>query len=108
MIELDKDPTELRESWTARVRSGTALLDGLVLALLGALLLPLIVGPFWLAYSFALDGEYAAACFVGSLFGLFALVAIRAVRRGEFGPGVLGLALALLGGLFVLAKLFSR
>lgn len=84
------------------------MLDGVILVLLAAMLLPLIVGPFVLMYSLAIDGAYAGAAFIGSLFGLLTLVAIRAVRRGEFGPGVLGLILALLAGMVFAANVLPR
>ena len=108
MSEPNKGSPAPDQSWHEWLRKGAGLLDGVILVLLGAMLLPLIVGPFVLMYSLAIDGAYAGAAFIGFLFGLLALVVIRAVRRGEFGPGVLGLVLALLAGMVVVAKMLPR
>jgi len=94
--------------WVARVRSGERVLDGVILVLLGAMLLPLVVGPFVAVYEFAINGQYPAAFFIGSLFGCLALVAIRAVRRGEFGPGVFFLGVGLLVGIALLGAVLSK
>ena len=96
------------QPWREWLRRGAGLLDGVILVLLGAMLLPLIVGPLVLMYSLAIDGAYAGAAFIGSLYVLLALVAIRAVRRGEFGPGVLGLILVLVVGMVVVANVLPR
>lgn len=98
--------TQAGQPWVVRVRSGERLLDSAILVILAALLLPLVVGPFVAAYQFAIDGQYAAAFFIVSLFGCLALVAIRAVRRGEFGPGIFFLAVALIAGVALLGWLF--
>jgi hypothetical protein len=100
--------TQAEPPWVARVRSVERLLDGAILVILGALLLPLVVGPFVAAYQFASDGQYAGALFIVSLFGCLALVAIRAVRRGEFGPGVFFLGVGLIAGVALLAAALSR
>ncbi len=101
-------PERAKLPWVVRVRSAEAVLDGLILVLLAALLLPLIVGPFVVAYAFAANGQYAAACLVASLFGCLTLVAIRAVRRGEFGPGIFAFAVVLVAGMLLLAALLRR
>jgi len=100
--------TQAAQSWIARVRSGEHVLDSVILVLLAALLLPLVVGPFIVAYEFAIHGQYAAALFIVCLFGCLALVAIRAVRRGEFGPGVLFFGIGLLAGAALLGAALSK
>jgi hypothetical protein len=84
-----------RASRLARLRSGLGGLDILVGVLLGVMLLPLIAGPFVLVYEFAKAGAYTHAGVVGSVFAACVGLVVRAVRRGEFGPGVFGAAVAL-------------
>ena len=96
------------QSWVERVRSGERLANGALVVILALFLLPLVVGPFVAAWQFAIDGQYAGALFIVSLFGCLALVAIRAVRRGEFGPGVFFLAVGLIVGAVLLGAVLSR
>jgi hypothetical protein len=95
-------------SWLERVRSGERLANGAIVVILALFLLPLIVGPFVAAWQFAIEGQYAGALFILSVFGCLALVAIRAVRRGELGPGVFFLAVGLIVGAALLAAVFAR
>jgi hypothetical protein len=96
------------QSWMDRMRSGERLANGAIVVILALFLLPLVVGPFVAAWQFARAGQYAGALFIVSLFGCLALVAIRAVRRGEFGPGVFFLAVGLIIGATLLGALFAR
>ncbi len=97
-----------RETWLDRVRSGERLANGAIVVILALFLLPLVVGPFVAAWEFAANGQYAGALFIASLFACLALVAIRAVQRGEFGPGVFFLAVGLLVGAVILGAVLSR
>ena len=81
-------------------------LDLLILIILGAMLLPLIVGPFVVIYQFIRAGAYSQAILVGGVFASCVALAVRSVRRGEFGPGTLAAVLALLAFmLFVATRL---
>jgi hypothetical protein len=95
-------------SWLERVRSAEGLANSAIVIILAVLLLPLVVGPFIAAVLFALDGQYATALFIVSLFGCLALVAIRAMRRGEFGPGVFFLAVGLVVGAVLFGAVLSK
>jgi hypothetical protein len=96
------------QSWMERVRSGERLANATIVVILALLLLPLVVGPFVAAWQFAMGGQYAGALFILSVFGCLALVAIRAVRRGEFGPGVFWLAVGLIVGAGQLGAVLAR
>ena len=96
------------QSWVERVRSGERLANGAIVVILALFLLPLVVGPFVVAWQFATDGQYAGALFIVSMFGCLALVAIRAVHRGEFGPGIFFLAVGLIVGAALLAAVLAR
>jgi len=77
--------------------------DVVIGVLLGVLLLPLIIGPFVLVYEFIKAGALGYAALVGTVFACCVVLAIRAVRRGEFGPGTLALVLGLLAIMFLVA-----
>jgi hypothetical protein len=91
-------------SWLERLRSGLGDLNILIVVLLAAMLLPLIVGPFVLVYEFASAGAYARPGLIGTVFGACALLVLRAVRRGEFGPPLFGAALVLVAFMFFMAS----
>jgi hypothetical protein len=78
-------------SWLARLRSSISGLDLLVGLLLALILIPLIVGPFIVVLQFLIKGAYLEALLVGGLFTACVRLALRAVRRGEWGPGTLGI-----------------
>ncbi len=99
---------QARQSWVERVRSGERLASGTIVVILAVFLLPLVVGPFLAAWQFAMGGQYAGALFIVSVFGCLALVAVRAVHRGEFGPGVFLLAIGMVVGAALLGGLFAR
>jgi hypothetical protein len=90
------------------VRSGERLANGAIIVILALFLMPLIVGPFVAAWQFAIEGQYAGALLLLSVFGCLALVAIRAVNRGEFGPGVLFFAVGLIVGAALLGAVIAR
>ena len=110
MTQSDQDerPTSDRHSLLARLRAGASILDLVVGVLLAGMLLPLVIGPFILVLDFAASGQYAAAGLIGVTFGCCVVLAIRAVRRGEFGPAVFGAALILVAMLVVMAKRLLR
>jgi len=95
-MDQERSSTEGPGRWVARLRSALGGLDLLMGVLLGAMLLPLIIGPFVLVYEFVKAGAYMDAALVGSLFAACVALAVRGVRRGEFGPGILAAVLALL------------
>jgi hypothetical protein len=97
-----------RVTWLARVRSGAGVLDIVVGVLLAAMLLPLLIGPFVVGYQFAQAGDYISAGLVGSVFAVCVILTIRAVRRGEFGPGLFGAALVLVAFLIFMARRIPR
>jgi hypothetical protein len=72
------------------------------------MLLPLILGPVFLVYELIKAKAHAQALFVGSLFALCTGVAVRAVRRGEFGPGTVALVLGLLAAIVLAALWLGR
>jgi hypothetical protein len=78
-------------------------LDLLIGVLLGAMLLPLIIGPFVLVYQFIKAGAYAYAILIGGVFASCVALALRGVRRGEFGPGTFAAVLALLALMLLVA-----
>ena len=73
--------------------------------LLVVLLLPLVLGPIVGIYQFLKAGEYAWAAGLAALTAACYLVAGRAVKRGEFGPGTVFTVLA---GAVILLIAFSR
>jgi len=76
--------------------------------LLGAMLLPLIIGPFVLAYEFVKAGAYVHAASIGGVFAACVALALRGVRRGEFGPGTLAAVLAMLALMLFMATRLPR
>ncbi len=83
-------------------------MDIVVGVLLAAMLLPLLIGPFVVGYQFAKAGDYASAGLVGSVFAVCVILTVRAVRRGEFGPGLFFAALVLVAFLFFMATRIPR
>ena len=94
--------------WLRRLRSAIGDMDLIVGVLLGAMLLPLIIGPLVLLYMLVTDGAYTEAVLIGSLFAGCVTLAIRAVRRGEWGPSILAAVLALLAILVFMAMQLKR
>jgi hypothetical protein len=62
-------------------------LDLVIGILLAVMLLPLVLGPIVAVYQFIQAGQYVGVAAIGALTTACCLVAARAVRRGEFGPG---------------------
>jgi hypothetical protein len=104
----DEGPANDRTGLLVRVRAGIGSLDAVVGVLLVVMLLPLVVGPFVLVMDFAAAGQYAEAGLIGITFTCCAALAIRAVRRGEFGPAVFGATLVLVAVLVIMAKRLPR
>jgi hypothetical protein len=106
--DQDGRPASDRNALLARLRAGLSILDVVVGVLLAVMLLPLVIGPFILVLDFAAAGQYAAAGLIGATFTCCTALAIRAVRRGEFGPAVFGAALILVALLVIMAKRLPR
>jgi len=106
------DPTDSSSrgtgSWARGFSAALGSVDLVILILLGALLLPLVIGPFLLVYEFFNAGALPQALLIGGVFAACTGLAIRAVRRAEFGPGLLAAALALLGFMFFMATRLPR
>jgi hypothetical protein len=100
--------TGARLPWVERLRSGLGVVDVLVGVLLAAMLLPLVIGPFVLAYQFAKAGQLGPAGLIGTVFAGCVILTVRAVRRGEFGPALFGAALLLVAVLGFLATRLPR
>ena len=107
-VDQNERPASDTNALLARVRAGVSVLDVVVGVLLAVMLLPLVVGPFVLVYVFADAGQYSAAGLIGFTFTCCAALAIRAVRRGEFGPAVFGAALLLVAVLVMMATRLPR
>jgi hypothetical protein len=69
-------------------------LDVVIGILLAVMLLPLVLGPIFAVYQFMQAGQYAGAAALAALTAACYLVAGRAVRHGEFGPGTALIVLA--------------
>jgi hypothetical protein len=108
MTRRDAGSTHGGTSWSKRFSVVLGDIDLLILVLLGAMLLPLIIGPFIVVYEFMKAEAYTAAGLVGAVFAGCAALAIRAVRRGELGPGTLAAALALLAFIAFMATRLPR
>jgi hypothetical protein len=84
----------------AAVRAFFGGLDVIIGVLLAALLLPLILGPFFVVYQFMQAGQYVEAAAILLLATACYAIGGRAVLRGQFGPAtvftVLGIGAAIL------------
>ena len=69
-------------------------LDLVIGILLALMLLPLVLGPIVGVYQLLQAGLYAGAAALAALTAACYLVAGRAVKRGEFGPGTVFTVLA--------------
>ena len=107
---MDNDPrlANGQDTWLTGLRSVLGGLDLTMGVLLGAMLLPLVVGPFVVVYQFVQARAYVDALLVGGLFTGVIAVGVRAVRRGEFGPATLAAVLALLGLMLFMATRLPR
>jgi len=83
-------------------------LDLLIGVLLAAFLLPLILGPIVAIYQFARAGQYLDAIAIMALTIVCYSVSVRAVRRGEFGPGTVFTVLVTGAIIFYVAIHFRR
>ncbi len=108
MMDQERDPAQRDSSWLARLRVAIGRLDVLIGMLLAVLLLPLIIGPFVVAYEFARSGAYIDAVVVASVFAAAITAAVRAVRRQEFSPGTIICVLAFAAVVLFMATRLHR
>lgn len=89
------------------VRDLIGQLDLVIGILLALMLLPLVLGPIFGVYQLLRAGLYAGAAALTALTAACYLVAGRAVKRGEFGPGTVFTVLAgATIGLFAVSRLW--
>lgn len=69
MTRRDAGSAQANSSWSKRFSAARSNLDLLILVLLAVMLLPLIIGPFFVVYEFMKAEAYTAAALVGAVFG---------------------------------------
>ena len=108
-MDEQPSPTDDRETWVARLRALIGGLDVLVGVLLAAFLLPLVIGPFAMAFYECFKArDYTGVALAGGLFAGLVALTLRAVRRGGSWLSVLGAVIAVLALITFIATRLPR